>query len=62
MSFLEIFIHVIQMSFRDNLSNDKVKHRHPRVFTSTSEMFTNHDKYLAERVEVESEDGEDFHP
>jgi hypothetical protein len=26
------------------------------------EMFTNHDKYLAERVEVESEDGEDFHP
>ena len=25
-------------------------------------LFTNHDKYLAERVEVESEDGEDFHP
>ena len=25
-------------------------------------LFTNHDKYLAGRVEVESEDGEDFHP
>jgi len=25
-------------------------------------LYTNHDKYLAGRVEVESEDGEDFHP
>ena len=30
------------MSFRDNLSNDKVKHRHPRVFTSTSKKEITH--------------------